>query len=93
MMHSYSYIFREGAGAARSQSQIDHQKLSSFVNRLDLDIKKEAEALKQRVGKAQSLVPTVQPSTEKAKLKFKKADGTEEEHYFQILTGKAILSS
>lgn len=58
------------------------------MNRLDLDIQKEAEYLQAKVGKAQSLVPNITWNGEKAKLKVKNAEGVEEEHDIPILTGK-----
>lgn len=73
-----------------TQSQIDHQKLSSFVNRLNLDISKEAEYLQAKIGKAKTLVPNVTSNGENAKLRVKDDKGVEHTYDIPILTGKLI---
>jgi hypothetical protein len=45
--------------------------LQRFVNRLDLDISKEAELLQSKIGRAQSLIPHIDGNGEKAKLHVK----------------------
>ena len=71
-----------------TQSQQDHQKLQSFVSRLDLDISKEAEYLQTKIKKAHSLIPTIHAQAEKAVLKVKDSNGQEQAYDIPILTGK-----
>ena len=84
-------VYREispSKNPAYNQSQIDHQKLQSFVYRLELDIQKEAEYVQSKLGRAQSLQPHIVSDGDKAKLKVKGPDGEEKTYEIPILTGK-----
>ena len=61
-----------------------HQKLSRFVSRLDMDFSKEAQFLKDSLGKAQQVVPIV---TEDKKVKAKLSTPDGKVHEIPILTG------
>ena len=65
--------------------------MKSFVNRLELDISKEAEYLQANIGKAKSLVPTIVTNGEIAKLKVKDQEGVEKVYEIPILTGKITI--
>ena len=70
------------------KSQKEHQKLKNFVNRLDLDISKEAEYLQLNLIRAQSLTPQIGAVGNKAKLHVKNKEGKDVVHEIPILTGK-----